>query len=50
MVWKKWKFCATGGNAKMSCGTAAVPKSWAVPPKLNLESLYEPVIPLLGIN
>ena len=47
---EKWKFCATGGNAKLSSGTAAVPKSLAVPPKLNLESPHEPVIPLLGIN
>ena len=34
----------------MSSGTAAVPKSLAVPPKLNLESPYESVISLLGIN
>lgn len=34
----------------MSSGTAVVPKSLAIPPKLNLELPYEPVIPLLGIN
>ena len=36
-----------GRNVKMSNGTAAVQKSLAVPPKLNLELPYEPVIPLL---
>lgn len=50
MVWRKMEILYYWWERKNVKWYSWCAKSLAIPPKLNLELPYEPVIPLLGIN